>query len=356
MPAISPAPASPRVSTALVRSLVEAAATRGVSAEALLGEGVHALYVEPAERFLPRSQFQMLIARALQLSGDPAFCLHFGFTASESSFGLMAPLVGHAPTLRRALELVIQFQPLLIEGLELRLSEQLGVARLRCELQGDGAADRGIVELTIAGLVRTLQAFGCKPNELRAVCFEHARPAHGQAYTRSFSGLERFSQAYSGVEFSARALERAHLHRHSELHLLLLAEAERSLQRQWRPTSWTERVRAHLNNRSVAELPSMSEVARELTLSVRSLRRYLEDEGTSYRALTQALLRESACSMLRNPAVTLHAIAHALGFSNPTAFHRAFRRWAKLTPAEYRARFLDADPIRSRMTPTVHEP
>lgn len=355
VPAIFPDSEAHRVSTALVRALVEIAEARGVSAEALLREDAHALYVEPAERLLPRSQFQALLARALQLSGDPALCLQFGFRASECSFGLMAPLVAYASTLRRALELVIQFQPLVFEGVQLRLSERLGVARLRCELQGDAAGDRGLVELMIAGFVRTLLAFGCKPSEQHAICFEHARPAHAQAYSRMFSGLERFSQAYNGIEFEACALDRAHLHRQSELHLLLLAEAERRLQRHWRPMSWTERVRGHLSHRSPAELPSMSEVARELSLSVRSLRRYLEDESTSYRALTQALLREAACSMLRNPAVTLHAIAHTLGFSNPTAFHRAFRRWVKLTPAAYRARFLEAGSNRPRMTPTLHE-
>jgi AraC-like DNA-binding protein len=66
----------------------------------------------------------------------------------------------------------------------------------------------------------------------------------------------------------------------------------------------------------------------------------LEEEGTSFRELTQAALHEAACSMLRNPAVTLQSVAHALGFSDSSAFHRAFRRWCALTPAEYRNQFL----------------
>jgi AraC-like DNA-binding protein len=331
---------SPRISTVLLRALVGALRARGISAEALLGSDAEPLYLEPADHFLPRSHFQALLARAVELTGDPAFSIQLGFTASESSFGLMAPLIGHAPTLRRALELVTQFQPLLIEGVQVQLVEHTGVARLRCELQGEVAMDRAFSEFLVAGLVRTLQAFGCTRHDLRVVCFRHARPAYCQAYSQVFAGCEQFSQPYIGVEFSARALERAHLHHHSALHSLMLAEAERNLRRLWRPQAWTERVQALVSHRSAAELPTMAQAARELGLSVRSLRRYLEDEGSSYRALTQSMLRESACSMLRNPSVTLHAIAHTLGFSNPTAFHRAFRRWAKLTPAEYRAEFL----------------
>jgi AraC-like DNA-binding protein len=85
--------------------------------------------------------------------------------------------------------------------------------------------------------------------------------------------------------------------------------------------------------------------ARELGLSVRSLRRHLEDEGASFRELTQAALHDAACSMLRNPAITLQSIAHALGFSDSSAFHRAFRRWSALTPAEYRSKFLSDDSV-----------
>ena len=80
----------------------------------------------------------------------------------------------------------------------------------------------------------------------------------------------------------------------------------------------------------------MALVSRELGLSVRSLRRRLLEEGTSYRELTQTLQYESACSMLRNPELTLQAIAHALGFADCSTFHRAFMRWSGSTPGAYR--------------------
>jgi AraC-like DNA-binding protein len=83
----------------------------------------------------------------------------------------------------------------------------------------------------------------------------------------------------------------------------------------------------------------MLAAARELGLSGRSLRRRLESEGTSYRELVQARRYEQACTLLRNHAVALQDAAHALGFSDAAGFHRAFRRWTKLTPNEYRAGF-----------------
>ena len=125
------------------------------------------------------------------------------------------------------------------------------------------------------------------------------------------------------------------MRRHSELHSLMLTQAERSLQRRWRPRSTTERVVAMLRDRPPARLPSMACAARGLGWSVRSLRRRLDEEGTSYRALTQEMTHEAACLMLRNQSLTLQTIAHTLGFTGPTAFYRAFRRWTGHSPSAY---------------------
>lgn len=332
-----------QVSTVLVRALVDVVQRRGISPPAFLGSHTESVYAEPIDRSLPRAVFHGLLARAVELSGDPALGLHCGLEASQASFGLMTPLVGYAPSLRRGLDLVVQFHPLLIEGCRIELTEQLGVARLRCEVDALGAGDRSFVELMIAGLFRTLQGFGCAASEISAVCFAHARPAYYHAYTSAFAGTERFSAAFSGIEFAASALDRPHLHGLAELHAIVLSQAEQSLQRCSRPLTLTERVTALMHSRTASELPSMLNAARALGISVRSLRRHLDEEGTSYRELTRERLHTLACTLLRNPQKNLQSIAYELGFSDATAFHRAFKRWAKVTPAEFRSAFLGAE-------------
>jgi AraC-like DNA-binding protein len=255
----------------------------------------------------------------------------------------MSPLVGYAPSLRHGLDLIVQFHGLLIEGCRIQLTEQLGVARLRCEVAALGSGDRSFVELMIAGLVRTLQGFGCATSEISAVCFAHARPAYYHAYSAAFGGSERFAEAWSGVEFAASALDRPHLHGLAELHAIVLSQAEQSLQRCSRPLTLTERVNALMHSRSASDLPSMVSAARSLGISVRSLRRHLDEEGTTYRELTRTRLHAHACTLLRNPHKNLQSIAYELGFSDATAFHRAFKRWANVTPAEFRGEFLGAE-------------
>lgn len=330
------------VATLLLRALADTLQQRGVAPESLLGQRTESLYAEPVDRSVPRVWFQSLFARAIELTADPALGIYCGLYATDSSFGLMTPLVGHAQSLRHGLELVVQFHPLLVEGCRIELTEQLGVARVRCEVEQVGAGDRSFSELVVAGLVRTLQAFGCGKHELRAVCFEHARPSYHHAYTAAFAGKECFAQSFMGIEFDASALDRPHLHRIAELHEIVLAQAEHNLQRCTRPLTLTERVTALISSRPAAKLPDMVAAARELGISVRSLRRHLTHEATTYRELTQARLHARACTLLRNPQISLQSIAFELGFSDATAFHRAFRRWTKLTPAEYRSAFLSS--------------
>jgi AraC-like DNA-binding protein len=80
----------------------------------------------------------------------------------------------------------------------------------------------------------------------------------------------------------------------------------------------------------------MTESARELGVSVRSLRRRLSEEGLSYRALRQELQRDQACALLRSSDLTLQGVAYALGYADLPSFHRAFKRWTGITACKYR--------------------
>ncbi len=329
----------PQVSGALVGALVDLAQQRGITPEALLGTRA-----DTFER-VTLQEFQRLLVRAIELTGQPALGLECGLHATEASFGLMGALVSHTMTLRHALQLVEQFHPLLLADARVRLHEQFEGAQVHCELpRSHSAADQCMVELSVAGLVRTLRSFGCAPGELHAVCFTHARPVHHAAYAQFFAGAERFDQPFNGVRFARYLLDRPHIHRQPELEMVLREQAERGLKSLAQPSTSTDRVRKLVLQHG-AEL-DMERAARELGLSVRSLRRRLQDEGTSYRTLTQAVLHESACSMLRNPELTLQAISHALRFADSTTFHHTFKRWTNLTPTEYREAALAARPQR----------
>jgi AraC-like DNA-binding protein len=81
---------------------------------------------------------------------------------------------------------------------------------------------------------------------------------------------------------------------------------------------------------------SLEDVAGELGMSVRTLRRRLTDRGTSYRQIVDDLRREMAIKYLRDTDMTVEDVAFTLGFNDAASFRRAFRRWTSATPQRFR--------------------
>lgn len=89
--------------------------------------------------------------------------------------------------------------------------------------------------------------------------------------------------------------------------------------------------------RSLSEgIPKMGDVARSLGLSARSLHRRLAVDGLSFRTLTEATRKELAEGLLRDERYSLSEIAFLTGFSEQSAFNRAFKRWIGRSPAAHR--------------------
>ncbi len=83
-------------------------------------------------------------------------------------------------------------------------------------------------------------------------------------------------------------------------------------------------------------LPKMADIARRLGMSARSFHRRLAEHGLSFQALTEETRREIAVTMLRQDTYALSEIAFLTGYSEQSAFNRAFKRWMGVTPAAYR--------------------
>jgi AraC-like DNA-binding protein len=83
-------------------------------------------------------------------------------------------------------------------------------------------------------------------------------------------------------------------------------------------------------------------------MSPRTLRRKLEQEGTSFRELIDELRAHAAIKYVRDTDLTIEDVAYALGFSDAAAFRHAFRRWTKSAPHEYRRGRIDIEPASRR--------
>lgn len=100
----------------------------------------------------------------------------------------------------------------------------------------------------------------------------------------------------------------------------------------------SERVSEALGRNLSAAAPTVEQIAHELSVSARSLHRQLAAEGTSYQRLLDGLRCDEAIRQAIEEHRPFKTIATAVGFSDPRAFRRAFKRWTGTTPQEFRAR------------------
>jgi len=127
--------------------------------------------------------------------------------------------------------------------------------------------------------------------------------------------------------------------RDAALHDLLAGQADAVLSRRKRSGNTSDELRHALAVRLArgdADGQSMESVAKQLAMSPRTLQRRLADEGSSYQEIVAETRREAAERFLAESALSAAEVGYLLGYSEPAAFHRAFKRWHGMTPVEYR--------------------
>ena len=103
-----------------------------------------------------------------------------------------------------------------------------------------------------------------------------------------------------------------------------------------KPQSFEDRVRHAVAATLADEAPSLRRIARALGVSARTLTRRLAEEGTKFSAVVDAIRAEMASSLLHQRNLGVSEVSYLLGFSEPSAFTRAFQRWTGTSPTEFR--------------------
>src|SRR5512133_729216 len=171
----------------------------------------------------------------------------------------------------------------------------------------------------------------------KSVAFRHPRPANTSEHQRLFGREPFFSADVSALEWDRSALEwevpgtdpalSRILERHAQA---LLAEKPELGQ------AYADRVRTVLASALAGGTTTLESVATRLAMSARTLQRRLTSEGVTFDGLPDAVRLQLAVRYLTEPKVAISEVAYLLGYSEPSPFHRAFRRWTGTTPSEFR--------------------
>jgi AraC-like DNA-binding protein len=329
-----------QVSILMVRALVGVIERAGASRDRFLSvAGIDQHLIDDGDVRLPVVDYMRSIDAALLVSGDPAFGLHMGEQARSVMFDVVGPLAEHAATLRQGIETMARYSRLLAEGHEPELREKRDVAAIRFpSLRGDFAAVRVTAEFAMTALLPMLRLFAGDEARPTQVAFAYEAPAYVAEYERIFGGVARFGRAFTEMELPRAWLDKAQLYQSPDLYALLRTQAERTLGRLERDAPLSQRIERILANHGSRQL-TMDDVARELDMSARSLRRRMLIEGVSYTELVTRNRTNAAKRMLEHPSASIQETAYAMGFASAAGFHRAFKRWTGMTPKQYRDSF-----------------
>ena len=302
--------------------------------ELLAGVGLDraALVVPGARIAVP--VMEQLVEKARDLTGNPAIGIQLGLEMRASAHGYLGFAAMTAATLREALETATRFAPTRTNAIGLRLDVAGPTAFLAIDERADFGTARDAILFAITIGIRQIGNALTGRDLQGSIDFSFARPA----YLDRFVGLDRamrFGQPATRLVFDAGDLALPLTMADPVSRQIAYSACERSLEELGADGDVLARVRELLAG-SQAGFRSLDEVASELHLSTRTLKRRLATVGVTYSEVLEEQRRESAVRLLRSQSLSLDEVAERLGYSDTSNFRRAFRRWTGMSPAAYR--------------------
>lgn len=326
------------------RVLCEVANERGVpTREVLAGTSI-----EPADLDQPDTVVSVLdeitaVRRLLaRLPDDAGVGIDVGSRFTLTHFGLFGFAVMSCGTLRELFGMSMRYFALTMLHIDMTLFEtaddclvDLDAAHLPDDVR------RFFIERDIAGIITTTMSFALPVAEKYAEQVS-AEVAIDEELLRPLLGLMpvhdvAFGRAHNRIHFPRAMFDEPLPQADRHTLEMCIAQCDVLMQRNEQRRGITALVRTKLF-RDSGRFPELSDVAAELDMHPRTLRRRLAEEGTSFRALLNQARATVAVDLLRNVGLTVEEVSTRLGYTEVSTFSHAFKRWYGVAPSAYSRR------------------
>ena len=324
-----------------IAAIVGALAESGFSTDqALAGTGV-----APDELAVARVSYRQMLSvygNAQRLSAsDPSLPFRAGQRMHLTSFGMLGYAKLSSADHAASLDFGVRHQRINGPLIEVRVHQENGIGVGSYEpVAGLDVTDelyRFLTEFYLTSHL-TLAMDLCGPSfrylELRVAC---ARPAHAHLYQEVFDCPVIFGQPRSETRYALSWLRQPIAYANPVTNAMSRQVCEQALLELNQDESVAAEVRRSLINRP-GGFPGVDQMAADLSMSTRSLRRKLGAEQTTYSQILSDVRVQLAVEYLRKTSMTNDEIATRLGYSDAANFRHAFTRWTGKHPSDYRAR------------------
>ena len=291
--------------------------------------------LESLDYRLPHASVRTLWEAAATAAGDRWFGMHVALALAPGMYDLFDYVLSTPATVGDAIQRFTRYARLVYDHSNLHLVVEPLKGRIVRRVPVT-APQYDEFTLTLL-LVRCQQSSGVAwhPEEVR---FQHARPDDDGEPARVFGAPVSFGAPESEIRFDASVLTLPQVQSDAKLHAVLARYADALLTSLPTQGSVLARVSNAVARQMLDELPTLSSTAQAVGMPARTLQRHLAAEGATHSGIVDDVRRDLALKHLGNASISITEIAYALHFTDPTAFHRAFRRWTSLSPLQYRRR------------------
>lgn len=326
------------ISVLHVDTLLRAVRHEGHSSQSLMdqfGLDQRLLSYPDARISIPR--YMRLGHAAIELTGNRALGLVIGSLSRPVDAGLAGLAAETAATAGSALETLIRYALLTSRNSRGQPAMASGSTLARFySIRPYNSFNFFVVDSILSAWVQLLRTLTGHHHVVDQVRIEYPSQGLEDTFNHWFDCQVQFSSDENSLQLADGIRELASPFAQAAVHRQLLGDCEQRL-KQLR-SGWTlrEQVKDKLTPLLEQSAPSLEALATEFGLSPWTLQRKLAEEGTGYRQLIDETRKELAQDYMRETMVSLSEISWLLGFSTPAAFHKAYRRWFKVSPGEHR--------------------
>jgi AraC-like DNA-binding protein len=302
--------------------------------EAALGHRLGDL--ENPDYRLPAQDHYRLWPFAIEQTGDQAVGLKVGEIIDPDRMGLMGHIFFNSDTLGRAIDQYIKLHRLVNEAVRIHRISEGDWVRLVWEVEAPEFYCQADVERTLSAAVARARHFIHPRLEIDQLTLCHQRPPWVDEYQRIFQCPLVFGASQVSLRFASGYLDWRLPHRNPYVYGALLGHVNRVLAHMSPRRQVSRKVRRLIARQLANGTVEADRIAEQLHMSRQTLYRKLKHEGHGFQELIEEVRRERALRYVAADRYALGEIAFLLGFSELSAFSRAFKRWTGESPARYR--------------------
>ncbi len=335
--AASASPGSISVSVTLLSQMFHYLASLNVDADPFLRSlGLDPALLKSPDGYIPVETYLLIQDEAARYTNDPSFGLHMGKFAEPGSWSILGYLMMNCKTLGEAVEKSARYSRIIGNQIEARGELHFNKAKVIYFTPPHAPQmSHHCYESAIASSWRMMRLVSGQPICPLEVTFSHPAPASTAEYVEFFGCPVYFSRPDNSFTLDIRLgairvpMANPALLAYFENYARdFLAEMERK-------DAVTQEVTRIILARLDDEKLSIDNVAKQMAVSVRTLQKRLEGEGVVFSELLRDVRQRLAMKYLREN-YSVEQITYMLGFSEPSVFRKAFKKWSGVTPKEYR--------------------